>query len=137
MPKGCDQAPRDGSSVHNSLLQLAMELGVVGLTTFLTFLWMSLRNARRAAHRFRARGRWIDVLCCHALLLTLIAPVLLGFTVDWHHFPIKTWWLTVGLLDVMRRLADGTLEEQLPAPLLPTVTRLTTSPTAPETPAWT
>ena len=137
MPKGCDMAPREGSSVHNSLLQLAMELGVVGLATFLTFLGMALRNARHAARRFRARGRGADVLCCHALLLTLIAPVLLGFTADWHHFPMKTWWLAVGLLDVMRRLADGTLAEEAPTPLLPSVERLTAPQTRPEAPAWT
>ena len=78
-----------------------------------------MRNLLRAHRAFRARGRPDDALLAAAIGTATLGLVVLGMSCDWHHFPMKIWWMTIALGLVLRRIAEGELEEVAPEPILP------------------
>lgn len=121
IPKRVPDLSPESTTIHNFVIQIAAELGVIGLAVFFTFLYLIASNLIRARRAFLERDDPTHALLCSAILLTFIAPMILGMSCDWHHFPIKVWWLSVALSVVLHRIAVEGAEELAPEPILPTL----------------
>jgi O-antigen ligase len=92
---GINTATREGRAAHNRWLEVAAEMGVIGLAVFLTIVWVILRNTWQARHVFLALGRRDDAGVAIGLGIGLIgyfvAATFLG-----DHFP-RYFWVLVAL----------------------------------------
>ena len=99
--------PIEGKShMHNIYLQTLMDVGVVGWAVFLAFLGVVVRSSVRAMRIFRAIGDRPSHEFMSAAVVLIIGVLVYGLQVDVFYFPLKAWWLVLGLVFVMSHHAE-------------------------------
>ena len=91
----------DNSTVHNEYLQSLLESGLMGypwLVAFIAALWIRCRRGRRL---LAALGRPDEAWLMQACFVALLSVLFFGTQVDVLHFPLKGWWLVMGLAIVL------------------------------------
>ena len=89
------------SAAHNSFLQLATELGLVGFTLFVALIALSIRSARRARRLSRSDPRLRDLGWISAAVETsLYAYVLEGFALSQAYSPML--YFLIGIATALR-----------------------------------
>jgi hypothetical protein len=91
----------DNSTVHNEYLQSLLESGLIGypwLVAFIAALWL---RCRRGARMLSALGRTDDAWLLQACFVALLSMLFFGTQVDVLHFPLKGWWLAMGIATVL------------------------------------
>ncbi len=101
-------APRGMSldlMAHNSFLEIAASLGVVGILAYVAWILSGFGMARRAAALWRAAGRPADRALSEMVMLSLFAFCVSAFflTIPFH----AVLWLVLGLACAARRSAEG------------------------------
>jgi len=86
------------STVHNEYLQSLIETGLLGYPVVIAFMVVLYRRARSGERRYREAGRRDDALLLRASRLALAAVLIYGVQVDVLHFPLKGWWLAMGIV---------------------------------------
>ncbi|MFO1039742.1 MAG: O-antigen ligase family protein [Geminicoccaceae bacterium] len=86
---------------HNEYLQNFVEMGLPGVVAVFVFLLTSLSTQVAAAHYFRSQGMREENLVLRASIIVLICVVVFGVQVDVFHFPLKGFWLALGLSCVL------------------------------------
>ncbi len=85
------------STVHNEYLQSLLETGLLGYPLLIAFMVVLYRWCRFGERRADADGddesRWLFTAC----RVSLIAVLFYGTQVDVLHFPLKGWWLAMGI----------------------------------------
>jgi len=111
------------SAAHNSFIQVAAELGILGLALFAALIVVSLRNARQAVRAAKSEVRlrplaWIAV----AVETSLYAYVVEGFALSQAYSPML--YFLIGIATALR------LQVELrPQPVTPTAaTAITRAP---------
>lgn len=107
--------PIEGRShMHNIYLQTAMDVGIFGWMVFIAFLATAQITVHRAGAAMRRLGRIDDYRMFAAAHILMISVLVYGLQVDVFYFPLKGWWLVVGLtlavawaLHRERRAAEG------------------------------
>lgn len=97
-------------TVHNGYLQVMLELGIPGIVLLLAFFWLTQRRFRLAERAFRLRNDRQMALICRALFVSLLAFLLVGFTVDVMRIGFKNMWLIMAFAPALHRIA----QEELP-----------------------
>jgi hypothetical protein len=86
------------SSVHNEYLQSLIETGLLGYPFLVAFVVLLYRRCRIGARIARRQDddetAWLFTACRVALLSTLFYAT----QVDVLHFPLKGWWLAMGIV---------------------------------------
>jgi O-antigen ligase len=91
----------DNSSVHNEYLQSFIESGLIGypwLAAFIVVLWLRCLRGRRV---LMALGRTDEAWLIQACFVALMSMLFFGTQVDVLHFPLKGWWLAMGVAIVL------------------------------------
>lgn len=106
VPKYIKSITANETSVHNEYLETLMEVGIFGWLLFFSFVGIILYFNAQTAIKYRQNlamqeKYWFMVAVQLAIVITLI----FGVQVDVFHFPLKGWWLVVGLSWVMFRLS--------------------------------
>jgi O-antigen ligase len=95
------------SSVHNEYLESLLETGLVGYPLIVAFVVSLYHRCRNAERYFRAENdpqtRFLLVSARVGLLTVLFYAV----QCDVLHFPLKGWWLTMGVIVGLSELARG------------------------------
>jgi O-antigen ligase len=100
--------PIEGKShMHNIYLTTLMDVGVFGWMVFLGFLIATVRACVRARRIFRTIGDIASYQMMSATLVLMIGVLVYGMQVDVFYFPLKAWWLVIGMMFVMSRHAEG------------------------------
>jgi O-Antigen ligase len=86
------------SSVHNEYLQSLVETGVLGYPLLVTFVVLLYRRCRLGERVFRAGGDPDAAWLCTAARVSLLSTLFYATQVDVLHFPLKGWWLAMGLV---------------------------------------
>lgn len=97
------------STMHNIYLQTALDVGILGWLSFAAFVLSSLLVTARLRQMLRAANR-DDYWLATAALILVITVIAYGFQVDVFFFPLKAWWLLVGIVSalyVQARAAEG------------------------------
>lgn len=87
----------ENSTVHNEYIQSTMEVGLVVVGLLFGFLGMVMYRIRVAARRYRAANDEDTARLLSAMQVCMVATLAYGLQVDVLHFPLKGWWLAVGL----------------------------------------
>ena len=96
--------PFEGKShMHNIYLQTLMDVGVFGWGLFLMFLASTVRCCTRARRIFVTAGNKEDADMLTSALVMMIGVLIYGLQVDVFFFPLKGWWMVLGLVYVMAR----------------------------------
>lgn len=95
------------STVHNEYLQSLLETGVVGYPLLVAFVVTLYRRSRQGERAMLRAGLADPALLLRAARVALLAVLIYGTQVDVLHFPLKGWWLAMGLVVA--------LTERLPA----------------------
>jgi O-antigen ligase len=93
------------SSVHNEYLFSLMEVGFVGYSVLVTFFVLLHRRAREAEKIFRSRADPASASLVTAARVVFWGVLFYAVQVDCFHFPLKGWWLVMGLVLVLHRIA--------------------------------
>ena len=86
------------STVHNEYLQSLIETGLLGYPVLIAFRVVLYRRARSGERRYAVAGYRDDALLLRASRLALAAVLIYGVQVDVLHFPLKGWWLAMGIV---------------------------------------
>jgi len=86
------------STVHNEYLQSLLETGLLGYPLLIAFMVVLYRRARRAEVSLEAAGSLDQALLFKASRVALLAMLFYGTQVDVLHFPLKGWWLAMGIV---------------------------------------
>ena len=86
------------SSVHNEYLQTLIETGLLGYPVMVAFIIVLYRRSRAGERWCAAGGLADDALLFRASRLALGAVLIYGVQVDVLHFPLKGWWLAMGIV---------------------------------------
>ena len=86
------------SSVHNEYLQTLIETGLLGYPVMVAFVVVLYRRSRTGERRYAEAGRADDALLFRASRVALAAVLIYGVQVDVLHFPLKGWWLAMGIV---------------------------------------
>jgi len=102
------EIPAAKHTAHNEFITSFIEVGVIGWSFFMAFIVVTIRYTFKAAATFRAyletqEQYWYLVAC----QICLFSVLIFGLQVDVLHFPLKGWWLVVGLTCIMHSLASG------------------------------
>jgi hypothetical protein len=99
----------DNSTVHNEYIQDLMEVGLVGYTLLMAFLVVLYRRLRATEKFYRAKKDVATGAILTATRIAFLSVLIYGVQVDVLHFPLKGWWLAMGLaislFDISRREA--------------------------------
>lgn len=100
--------PIEGKShMHNIYLQTLMDVGVIGWAIFIAFLAVVVRSAARATRIFRMLRDRASYDFMAASMVLIIGVLVYGLQVDVFYFPLKAWWLILGMVFVMHRHAES------------------------------
>jgi O-antigen ligase len=86
------------STVHNEYLQSLLETGLLGYPLLVAFIVVLYRRSVAAERTFVAAGAPSDGLLLRASRVALLAVLVYGLQVDVLHFPLKGWWLAMGIV---------------------------------------
>jgi hypothetical protein len=89
------------STVHNEYLQSLIETGLVGYGILIAFMVSLYRRCVSGERRFRASGDGVTADLMLASRVALLSVLFYGTQVDVLHFPLKGWWLAMGLAVVL------------------------------------
>lgn len=87
----------ENSTVHNEFIQSTMEVGIVIVLVLFAFLAMVARRLTVAERRYRQREDEDTARLLSAMRVCMVATLAYGLQVDVLHFPLKGWWLAMGL----------------------------------------
>jgi O-Antigen ligase len=87
----------ENSTVHNEYLQSLLETGIVGFPLLVVFVLMLNTRCRDGAHACRMHGDRETALIFTAARVALLSTLFYGTQVDVLHFPLKGWWLAMGI----------------------------------------
>jgi len=100
-------------TVHNGYLQWALEVGWLGLILLLLYFWQLTRRNLDAPRTFLSTSNPEMALISCALLVSLVAFLLAGFTVDFLRIGFKNMWVLMGLMVAAHQLALAASREAL------------------------
>ena len=86
------------SSVHNEYLQSLLETGLVGYPLLVAFMVTLYRRSLRGDRVLLRAGALDGALLLRASRVALIAMLFYATQVDVLHFPLKGWWLAMGIV---------------------------------------
>ena len=86
------------STVHNEYLQSLLETGLLGYPLLAGFMTLLYRRSRACERRFQEHGATGDALILRASRVALLAVLVYALQVDVLHFPLKGWWLAMGIV---------------------------------------
>jgi hypothetical protein len=95
----------DNSTAHNEYIQSTMEVGVVGAAVLFSFLVVMYRRIRAAEAAYALVEEWEASMFLTAARIALVATLVYAVQVDVLHFPLKGWWLAMGLAMVLHQFA--------------------------------
>jgi len=94
------------SHMHNIYLQTLVDVGIFGWILFAVFLGSVMYACLHARKNFRKlempREFWMATAAC----VLVVSVLIYGLQVDVLYFPIKSFWLIIGLSIVMARYSD-------------------------------
>jgi|GEM_PF-1719441 len=93
------------SHMHNIYLQTLVDVGVIGWPIFIAFLARIVYVCVRGRSWYRRLEAPTEYWFMTAGLILVVAVLVFGLQVDVFYFPLKGWWLIIGLLLVMFQLA--------------------------------
>jgi hypothetical protein len=93
------------SSVHNEYLFSLMEVGFPGYSLLVVFFVLLHRRAREAEKIFQIRADTESARTVKAARVVFWGVLFYAVQVDCLHFPLKGWWLVMGLVLVLNRIA--------------------------------
>jgi hypothetical protein len=85
------------STVHNEYLQSLLETGLIGYALLIAFMVLLYRYARQGERLLLRDGERDDALLLRACRIALLSVLIYGLQVDVMHFPLKGWWLAMGI----------------------------------------
>jgi O-antigen ligase len=86
------------STVHNEYLQSLLETGLLGYPLLVGFIVVLYLWSRRGERLFQQFGAFDDALLMRAARVALVSVLLYALQVDVLHFPLKGWWLAMGIV---------------------------------------
>lgn len=86
------------STAHNEYLQSFLETGLVGFALLVGFVLLLHKRSRICERRFEQHGATGDALILRAARIALLAVLIYALQVDVLHFPLKGWWLAMGIV---------------------------------------
>jgi O-antigen ligase len=86
------------STVHNEYLQSFLETGLLGYPLLIGFVVVLYRRSQRCERLFVRHGATGDALILRASRVALCAVLIYALQVDVLHFPLKGWWLAMGIV---------------------------------------
>jgi O-antigen ligase len=86
------------SSVHNEYLQSLVETGLLGYPLLATFIVLLYRRCRAGERFFRREDDPDTAWMCTACRVALLSMLFYATQVDVLHFPLKGWWLAMGIV---------------------------------------
>jgi hypothetical protein len=86
------------STVHNEYLQSLLETGLAGYPLLIAFVVVLYRRARRSELALEAAGDIDGALLFKASRIAVVAVLFYATHVDVLHFPLKGWWLAMGIV---------------------------------------
>ena len=99
------------SSAHNEYLFSLMEVGFLGYSVLVIFFVLLHRRAREAEKIFRSRGDTQTARMLAASRVVFWGVLFYAVQVDCFHFPLKGWWLVMGLVLVLHRIAKKAVND--------------------------
>lgn len=93
------------ASAHNEYLNSLMEVGIFGYLMLAAFLVSAWRRFRSGAKRFARLGDNEGVLLMRAIMVNFLCVLCFAVQVDVLHFPLKGWWLALGLGVALERMS--------------------------------
>jgi len=87
----------DNSTAHNEYIQSTMETGIFGAAVLFGFLVVLYRRIRRAERAYDVLGEEPPARYLTAARIALLATLVYAVQVDVLHFPLKGWWLAMGM----------------------------------------
>ncbi|MGH2980094.1 MAG: O-antigen ligase family protein, partial [Solirubrobacterales bacterium] len=106
---------------HNTYLQILAELGIVGLTLFLTIIGFAISCALKAARWFGNHGDTQMELVARGMVVALVGILAADFFIS-EQFG-KQLWLLLGLGPALYGVARRTYPEEKELPQQPDVVR--------------
>jgi len=103
------------STVHNEYLQSLLETGLLGFPLLAAFIVVLYRWSLRGERLFERSRATDDALLMRAARVALLAVLLYALQVDVLHFPLKGWWLAMGIMVALYE--RGRSAEPAPAPV--------------------
>jgi O-antigen ligase len=92
------------SSVHNEYIESLLEVGLLGYPVLVAFMVILYRRCR-AAERVYRNYHPETALLLAAARVAFITTLIYGVQVDVMHFPLKGWWLAMGLVVALSELS--------------------------------
>lgn len=110
------------SHMHNIYLQTLVDVGIFGWSLFAAFIAGVVYTGWHARKRFRSLDLPHSYWFATASFILVVSVLVYGLQVDVFYFPLKGFWLIVGITIVMARYSDTLWRrrDRLPEPLEPT-----------------
>ncbi|MBL0156914.1 MAG: O-antigen ligase family protein [Bryobacterales bacterium] len=93
------------STAHNEYLNSLMEVGFAGYAILLSFFVVLYRRCRKAEAYFNDSGDGETALLLTAAKVMFLGVLFYAVQVDCFHFPLKGWWLVMGVAIVLHDVA--------------------------------
>ena len=118
LPKRVTSIPMPpNSSIHNEYIGTLLETGIIGYVVMVSFMVTLYRRCRFAERAFRRDANREMVLMTLAIRVAFISVLFYGVQVDVMHFPLKGWWLSMGIAVVLYDMVKKKAAAQIPAEL--------------------
>lgn len=99
------------SSAHCEYLFSLIEVGLIGYSVLVSFFVVLYRRCRKTERFFRSTGERETAAILTAARVLFWGVLFYALQVDCFHFPLKGWWLVMGLV---LALSDMTLAKERP-----------------------
>ncbi len=93
------------ASAHNEYLNSLMEVGIFGYLLLIAFMISIWKTVRAGARRFALLGDAEAVLLMRCIMISFLSVLFFALQADVLHFPLKGWWLAIGLGIVLERMS--------------------------------
>jgi hypothetical protein len=106
LPKRITEIPMPpNSSVHNEYLESLLETGLAGYPIIIAFMVCLYRRCRFAERVFKAHGDERALFLLVSARVGLLCVLFYAVQCDVLHFPLKGWWLSMGIVVVLSEIA--------------------------------